>query len=78
MENKPFTALFDILQAEEHVETECGLLIEVLHQYTQFMVWIKVFRFGLSQGEEKMETGPEGTWSTAKTMVYYFHVFISE
>lgn len=26
---KPFTALFDILQVEEQMETECSLLIEV-------------------------------------------------
>ena len=32
------------------------------------------------QGEEKMETGPdhEGLSGTVETMVYYFHVFISE
>ena len=47
------------------METECNLLIEV-------------FCLFLSQGEEIMETGPEGTSNTAETKVYYFHIFISE
>lgn len=42
MENKPYTVLFGILQAEEHMETERNLLIEVskatLHQYKKFIV----------------------------------------
>ena len=80
MKNKPFTDLFDILQAEEHMETECSLLIEVakatLHPYTKFMISNKVFPLVLSQEEEKMETGREGTSSTAETIVCNFHDII--
>ena len=82
MKDKAFTALFDILQVEELMETECCSSIEVckatLHQYTKIMVSNKVFHLVLSQVEEKMDTEPEGTLSTAETMVCYFHVFISE
>ena len=41
MENKPFTALFDVLhEAEEHMKTECSVLIEVtiLHQISKDLV----------------------------------------
>lgn len=76
----PLTARFDILQAEEQMETECSLFIEVskatLHQDTKLMVSNKVFCLPPSQDEEKMETGPEGSLSdTAETVVYYFYVF---